>query len=463
MRGLLCPGWGEDFWGMAQDFLLCDREQELLLPPSLRDWLGEGHVVWFVLDAVETLNLDEFCGAYRADGHGRAAHDPAMMVALLLYSYAVGERSSRAIERRCREDVPTRVICANRVPDHTTIARFCARHEVALSRTFVQVLGLCEGAGLVSVGVVALDGTAIAADASRAATRSHESIGEEVERMLGEAAAVDAVEDEQHGDARGDELPADLIDRRSRLAWLRRCREELEAEQSKVDAAHQENLRQRAEWEAEHGRKLAGRKPFAPDPDGLSKRTINTTDPDSRLIARTGRAAVQGYNAQAVATAGQIIIAADIAQQPTDSGQLAPMVCQALTILNDAGVEEAIGTVLADGDYWSSPQIAALGKDGIAAIVPTQAAHRTKARRLSSKQGPEAERIEAFLDTAEGAALYRRRQQMIEPVFANTKFIRGITRFHRRGLVACRAEWRLIAATHNLLKLYRAGISAQTA
>jgi transposase len=445
---------------MAQNFLSCDREQELLLPPSLRDWLGEEHVVWFVLDAVETLDLAEFYGAYRADGHGRAAHDPAMMVALLLYSYAAGERSSRVIERRCREDVPSRVICANRAPDHTTISRFRARHEAALARTFTQILAMCAKAGLVSVGVVALDGTLIAANASRAATRTHDSIREEVDRMLGEAAAVDAAEDEQHGDARGDGLPGELVDRRSRLARLRRCREELEAEQARAQMVYEQNLRWRGDWEAEHGRKLGGRKPFAPDPDGLSKRTINTTDPDSRVLTRVGKPVVQGYNAQAVATGEQIIVAADITQQSNDSGQLEPMIGQVVATLHAAGIDDRVGTVLADGGYWSSPQITQLGDAGIVAIVPTKAATRTKARRLSPKQGPEAERIDALLETREGAALYRRRQHMIEPVFANTKFNRRITRFHRRGLPACRAEWRLIAATHNLLKLYRARIAA---
>lgn len=448
---------------MAQNFLSCDREQELLLAPSLRDWLEEDHVAWFVLDAVETIDLTEFYGAYRADGHGRAAHDPAMMVALLLYSYAVGERSSRRIERRCREDVPSRVICANRTPDHTTISRFRARHEEALARTFTQVLAMCARAGLVSVGVVALDGTLIAGDAAWAATRTHESIREEVERMLGEAAAVDSSEDEQHGDARGDELPPELVDRRSRLARLRRCREELEAEQAKAEAAYQENLRWRAEWESEHGRKLAGRKPFPPNPDDVSKRTINTTDPDSRVLTRVGRPVVQGYNAQAVATSEQIIVAADITQQSNDSGQLAPMIDQARSTLQAAGVEDCVGTVLADGGYWNSPQITELGQDGIVVIVPTKAATRTKARRLSPRQGTEAERIDALLDTPEGAALYRQRQHMIEPVFGNTKFNRRINRFHRRGLAACRAEWRLIAATHNPMKLYRSRMSAQTA
>jgi hypothetical protein len=253
------------------------------------------------------------------------------------------------------------------------------------------------------------------------------------------------------------------VDRRSRLARLRRCREELEAGQAKAEADYHANLRWRAEWEAEHGRKLGGRKPFAPDPEGLGKRTINTTDPDSRVLTRVGRPVVQGYNAQAVATSEQIIIAADITQQSNDSGQLEPMIGQAVATLDAAGVGDRVGTVLADGGYWNSPQITQLGRDGIVTIVPTKAAIRTKARKLSPRQGPEAERIDAVLGTPEGAALYRKRQHMIEPVFGHTKFNRRITRFHRRGLGACQAAWRLIAATHNLLKLYRAGIALPAA
>jgi transposase len=440
---------------MAQNFLGCDRDQELLLPPSLREWLDEDHLAWLVIDVVSEIDLGEFYGAYRADGHGRAAHDPAMMVALLLYSYAIGVRSSRAIERRCREDVPTRVICANQAPDHATIARFRVRHQDALAQTFTQVLALCARAGLVSVGVVALDGTAMAANASREATRTYPTIREEVDRMLAEAAQVDAAEDAEHGGARGDELPGELADRHSRLARLRRCREELEAEQRRVEAAHDENLRWRADWEAEHGRKLAGRKPAAPDPDGLAKRQINTTDPDSRAIVRAGKA-LQGYNAQAVATDGQIIVAADVTQQANDSGQLEPMINATLDELVRAGIEQRPETVLADGGYWNSPQITALGRQGMTVIVPTKSATRTKRRTLSPRQGPQAERIDALLQTPQGAALYRQRQHIIETVFARTKALRGITRFQRRGLAACQAEWRLIATGHNLLKLHTA-------
>src|SRR3954465_13014233 len=186
---------------MAPNFIGCDREQEFLLPPSLREWLPEDHMAWFVIDAVAAMDLAAFVAAYRGDGSGRPAHDPAMMVGLLLYAYAIGERSSRRIERRCVEDVATRVICANRAPDHTTIARFRQRHEAALAELFGKVLGLCADAGLVRVGVVAIDGTKVHANASQHATRDYEQIAREI---LEQAAAVDAVEDELFGERRGD-------------------------------------------------------------------------------------------------------------------------------------------------------------------------------------------------------------------------------------------------------------------
>ena len=193
--------------GMAQNFIGCDREQELLLPPSLREWLPEGHLAWFVIDAVGQLDLAPFYAAYRADGHGRAAHDPAMMVALLLYAYAVGERSSRRIERRCVEDVAFRVIAANQRPDHTTIARFRQRHEAALAGLFGEVLALCADAGLVGVAVLAVDGTKLHANASQHQNLDFDEIAREI---LAEAGAVDRAEDERFGEQRGDELPPEL-------------------------------------------------------------------------------------------------------------------------------------------------------------------------------------------------------------------------------------------------------------
>jgi transposase len=444
---------------VSQNFLVCDREQELLLPPSLREWLPEDHLAWFVLDAVDEIDLSAFYGVYREDGWGRAAFEPAMMVALLLYAYAVGERSSRGIERRCREDVAFRVITANRIPDHATIARFRARHEQALAATFTQVLALCARAGLVSVGVVALDGSLLAGNASPGATRSYAAIRSEVERMLAEAAETDAAEDERLGEARGDELPAELAGARSRRERLRRCRQQLEQEQADEEAAYRANLGWRADWEAEHGRRLAGRKPTPPDPAALAERKINTTDPDTRLMKRAGGKSVQGYNAQVVASPGQVILAARVTQAHNDADQLEPMVAHTLETLRGAGIEEPIGIVLADGGYWNSPAIGEVRRQGIDVLIPTQDSRRTRPRKLSARQGDEARRIESVLSKPEGQALYRRRQEIVEPVFAHTKCIRRTDRFLRRGLAACQAEWQLIAATHNLLKLWRAGIA----
>src|SRR4051812_36853437 len=197
---------------MAQNFLSCDRDQVLLLPPDLSEWLPAGHFARFVIETVDQLDLSEIYAYYRQDGHGRPAHDPAMMVALVLYSYAVGVRSSRAIERRCVEDVACRFVAANRAPDHVTINRFRSRFADALSGLFGEVLAVCAQAGMVRVGVVAIDSTKLAADASLGANRTYEGLRAEAARILDEAAAIDAAEDELYGEARGDELPEELAD-----------------------------------------------------------------------------------------------------------------------------------------------------------------------------------------------------------------------------------------------------------
>src|SRR3954464_12054076 len=210
---------------MAQNFLACDRDQVFLLPPSVDEWLPADHFARFVIAIVEEMDLAAFYAAYRADGHGLPAHDPAMMVALLVYAYARGQRSSRMIERACIEDIAFRVIAANRRPDHTTIARFRQRHESALAGLFGEVLALCAESGLVRVGVIAVDGTKLAANASPQATRDYEQIAREI---LEEADAVDAAEDEQLGDARGDELPAELVTAQGRRGWLREAKRRLD-------------------------------------------------------------------------------------------------------------------------------------------------------------------------------------------------------------------------------------------
>jgi len=442
---------------MAANFIGCDREQEFLLPPSLREWLAVGHLAWFVIETVGALDLSAVRGVYREDGQGRPAHDPAMMCALLVYAYAVGERSSRQIERRCVEDVAFRVIAANRVPDHVTINRFRARHADALAGLFGQVLGLCSRAGMVRVGTVAVDGTKLAANASLGANRTEAGLRAEAERILAEAAEVDAAEDERFGHARGDELPAELADPATRAARIRELLDELERERSRAETEHAAKVERYEQHIQTTGRRPSGRSPGPTLPARVKDKLrskINMTDRDSRVVSARG-ALIQGFNAQATVGEGQVILAARVVCDATDAQQIEPMVRAAEHELAAAGIDGAIDTVLADTGYWNSTQMTALASTGIETIIPTSATKRRGQRQRKGKQGAHADRIDRLLGSDEGRRRYRRRQQIVEPVFAHIKHLRAITRFARRGHTAVQAEWQLIAATHNLLKLYR--------
>ena len=251
---------------MSQNFIACDREQAFLMPPDVRDWLPEGHLAWFVIDAVETMDLSAFYAAYRSDGRSRPAYEPSMMVALVLYAYARGVRSARAIERACEEDVAYRVIAAQHKPDHATIARFVDRHERALGGLFGSVLSLCARAGLVRVGVVAIDGTKVHANASRDATLDYERIAREI---LEEAKAIDAAEDELYGEQRGNELPPQLATAQGRRKWLREAQRRLDdkrAEQARpVPRSRPERLRsQGGAWRKSFRRSARPMRPMRP-------------------------------------------------------------------------------------------------------------------------------------------------------------------------------------------------------
>jgi transposase len=423
------------------------------MPTDLREWLPEDHLAWFVLDTVEELDLEPFYRAYRADGWGRAAHDPEMMVALCLYAYATGERSARRIERRCTEDVAYRVISANRAPDHATIARFRARHADELAELFGQILGLCAKAGLLSVGTIALDGTRILANAADSANRSYSQLAREI---IEEAARVDAAEDERFGDRRGDELPPELADPKTRRARLREAKRRLDEEHDAKVAEMAAWKRAKADYTARTGLKQKGA-PTKPRPIAPKERQrINLTDPDSRPV-KTPRGFIQGYTAQAVTTADQIVVAADVITGGNERGHLGPMAKAAERELENAGVEEKPEVALADAGYWNGPQIAELERTGTTVLVPPDADTRKEPSKI--RRGGRYQRMRERLARPEGGALYRRRQQMIEPVFAQIKNNMRAGRFSRRGLASCRAEWRLVTATHNLLKLYRSGLA----
>jgi transposase len=468
---------------MAQNFIGCDREQELLLPPSLREWLPAEHLAWFVLDAVAEMDLAAFYAGYRDDGWGRAAHDPAMMVALFVYAYAIGVRSSRAIERRCQEDVAFRVITANHAPDHATIARFRVRHEAAIAELFGEALALCARSGLVKVGVVAVDGTKIAAAATHHATRSYEQIAREI---LEEAARIDAAEDELFGEARGDELPEGLRTSGDRRKVLREAKQALDAERAaqaqKVPRDRVERLvecrrRLRQDWELERhvvtehaawhaagiasdgSRRMVGAqhniKPYPLPAEPAGK--LNVTDPDSHNL-KTTRGWVQGYNAQAVVGEGQIVLAAEISTESLDTANLAPMVQTALRELKAAGVTATPEVVLADAGYWTNDAIEALCAEGIPTLVAPDADRRKQPR--PGRRGGLYDFARRVLATDWGKELYLQRQGMVEPVFGQVKSNRGASRFLRRGRSAVRSEWRLLTATHNLLKRHRHQLAA---
>ena len=464
--------------GMAQRFIACDREQAFLMPPDVRDWLPEGHLAWFVLDAVAAIDLAVFYGAYREDGRSRPAYEPSMMVALVLYAYCCGTRSARAIERACEVDVAYRVIAAHTKPDHATIARFVERHERALAGLFGAVLGLCAQAGLAKVGIVAIDGTKVQANASRDATREYEQIAREI---IEEAKAIDAAEDELYGDRRGDELPEELSTSQGRRGWLREAKRRLEAERDRspqpVPRSRPKRVKEakrrleeelwtecRANEAYERyrtGRMKDGRRfSRAPDPytpPSTPQGRINTTDPDSRVVKGL-RGFIQGYNAQAVTNEHQIVLAAEVMTAGGDFGHLEPMLDATRRELQAIGVEETPGVVLADAGYWHQRQMERAIAQGSQVLIPPDTGKRKTPR--PGWTGGYYAFMRGVLASERGGELYRLRQPMIEPVFGQTKHNRGMGRFHRRGRGAVRTEWRLITATHNLLKLHRHALAA---
>jgi transposase len=464
---------------MPQNFIASDRDQPLLLPPDLRDWLDDDHLAWFVIDAVGELDLEPFYRAYRSDGHGAAAHDPQMMVTLFAYAYCQGVRSSREIERCCREDVAFRVICANQVPDHATIARFRVRHEDALADLFGGVLGLCAKAGIVDPTVIAVDGSKFRASASDRAVSTYEQIAAEI---VAEAGRIDAAEDEIHGPARGDELPEELRSHGGRRAWIRAAKEQLEREREEdpepVPSDRAERLERCSsrlveDWRAErfgnrvyeayraNGRMSDGRRFSAPpkpfEPPARPEGKINTTDPDATRMKFGPGLFRPADNAQAVTTEGQVIIAAEVTTKGGDFDQLGPMITAAEDELSAAGINASPGVVLADAGYWSNRPIDELRARG---ITPLVAADTTKDRPRKTRLGGPYDFMRRAMATPTGEALYAKRKCMVEPVFGQIKAARRIDRLKRRGRAAARSEWRLIAATHNLLKLYRAQLAA---
>ena len=451
---------------MAYNLLPCDREQSFLMPPSLREWLEDGDLAWFMVDTIDQIDLDEFYAAYRSDGWGAAAYDPAIMVGVLLYAYCQGIRSSRKIERALERDIGFRVVAANQQPDFRTICRFRAEHEEALEHLFVQVLRLCREAGLVKLGTVALDGTKVAANASLAANRSHDTLEAEVRQMLEEAKKVDTEEDAVFGpERRGDEMPEGLGRRADRLKRLQEAKARLERKAEAASELARHRLERRQTEEATTGKRKRGRKPSEVVPMVIEEAKANTTDPDSRIM-KTRQGYVQGYNVQTVVSQDQIIVAVGVTQDANDIQQLKPMLDTMGHTLEAAGIVERPRVALADAGYWSETNATIdNGLESPELIIATT--KDWKQRKLLRERGcprgriplslSPKERMERKLLTKRGQALYKLRSIVAEPVYGQIKEGQGFRRFMRRGFDAATSEVSLVATTHNLLKLWRNG------
>lgn len=465
-RGLQA-GYAE---GMTKTYRPYNVDQQLLLPPNLRDWLPESHLALFVSDVVDTLDLGAIFRSYeQGDGRGRPPYHPQMMVKLLVYGYCTGVRSSRKIERATYEDVAFRVLAAGSHPDHDSIAEFRKRHLKALSGLFLQVLALCRRAGLVKLGHVAIDGTKMRANAGKHKAMSYgrmeeseRRLEEEVRRLLEEAERVDAEEDAQFGKGnRGDELPAELARRESRLRKIREAKAALEREASEKASAEAEGVRLKQEErklkEQRTGKKAKGRPLKVPDPKQArpeAKAQRNFTDPDARIMLDGAtKGFVYGYNAQAAVDAeAQIVVAATLTQAAVDSAQLLPMLTRI-----EANVGRLPERVSADAGYYSEANLTDPKAAGVDLHIPPGQRERASRRGPGKPMGPVATAMREKLASPGGKACYKMRKAIVEPFFGQTKDVRGFRGFLFRGLRKVSAEWDLICLTHNLLKLFRSG------
>jgi transposase len=444
---------------MAHNFVRGDRDQPFLLPPDLRDWLPDGHLAWFILDVADQLDLQPFYRAYRDDGHGHPAYDPKLLLGVLLYGYCLGVRSSRQLERRCHEDIAFRVLAANQVPDHVTIARFRVRHQQALAGFLVESLKLCAAAGV-------LDGTKLAGNAADKANRTLDKIQTEVAEILREAAEADQHDDEQYGDARGDELPEPLASKAGRLARLRQAKALLEAEAAERARRFAERVAASAAAARARGKPPRTLKPRRRDEAPNPKATANVTDPDSRLL-HTRRGWVQSYNAQAVTTLHQLVVAAELTCEANDIHQLEPMLAATAATLAAAEIKDRPEAALADSGYWSIDNLTAIPNAPDLYIPPAKHARQGKPRKDGKPSASRSDGLRATmtakLNSEDGKARYAKRRETIEPVFGQIKEPQGARRFLRRGMGACQAEWKLLCGTHNLLKLWRHTVTPRAA
>ena len=449
---------------MAKTFRYYNPDQLLLLPPNLREWLPENHLVYFINDIVSELDLSGITSAYEGDERGYPPYHPVMMTKILLYAYCVGKPSARKIQKKLEEDVAFRVLAAENKPDFRTISDFRKRHLTALAGIFVQVLKLCQKAGLVKLGHVALDGTKVKANASKHKAMSYDrmckaerELEEEIRQLLEEGIRIDEEEDRLYGpDKRGDELPEELARRESRLKKIREAKKRLE-EEARIQA--EQKRKERAAKDAQcAGQKRRGRKPKPIIDTPAGKAQSNFTDPDSKIMKNADKAFIQAYNAQAaVDSTAQVIVACDVITNPKDSTKTVDLVDQ---IQKNTGAKPK--KVTADAGNYSEKNIQRLTRRKIDAYIATgKVKHGAKTppppRGRIPKNATTKDRMSRKLRTKKGRATYSRRKEIVEPVFGQIKSARGLDRFWLRGHHKVRHEWAIICLTHNLLKLFRSG------
>lgn len=451
--------------GVDKTFRAFDPDQILLLPPSLDDWLPAEHLARFVADLVdEHLDLSRIYASY-SEGRGAPPYDPRLMVRLLIYGYTTGVRSSRGIEKACTDIVAFRWLAAGSAPDYRAVARFRKRHLAALGNLFLQALALCQAAGMVKLGQVALDGTKLRANASKRKAMSYarltdkeKILAQEVSELLAAAEDLDQSEDAQYGkNRRGDELPDELARRQSRLAKLRQAKAVLE-EQAAAEAAAKAEGKARAKGEDEEAvAQQAAEAAEQAVPKAKAQR--NFTDPESKIMLTGDGAFAQCYNAQAVVDAGhQVIVAADLGDCAADVGTLIPMTEQ--TIINTGQVP---GQMLADAGYCSAANLEAgaeiTGERGTEFYIATGRLRRGEPAPIAPR-GPipagatAKQRMARKLTTKKGRAIYARRKAIVEPVFGQMSILQNGKQLLLRGLETAQGEWLLLAACHNLRKLH---------
>jgi len=431
---------------VSKTFRPYEPDQIFLMPASMREWLPSDHLAYFVSDVVDQLDLNAIMERYAGEERGYPPYHPVMMVKVLLYAYCVGVVSSRKIEKHLCEDIAFRVLAANNTPDFRTISDFRKDHLQALAGLFLQVLRLCQKAGLVKLGHVALDGTKIKANASKHKAMSYKRMKEEevrleteVAELMKKAEAVDEEEDQRYGkDKRGDELPKELAFRESRLKKIREAKEALEEEAKR-----------------EAGVAASGNKKHAGVPDDKAQK--NFTDPESHIMpAPGGKHFIQAYNAQAaVDSANQVIVAAEVTNKPTDRGQAEPMMA-----VVKANTGQLPRQMSADAGYFSSDAVKNLATLGIDVYMPPdKIGHRFTLPPAPRGRIPKylsiADRMRRKLRTKKGKERYGLRKELPEPVFGQIKQVRGFDQFLLRGSDKVSGEWKIICTGHNLLKLFR--------